>query len=146
MAESQNDAPQIETAEYVYAKHGPIQSIPLKIREGDSEPVTLMRDFRPGKPVALPPEHKVTKSLESLQLIVPVATDRRETGDKPPDLTAIDVNDTRRVAAIVDVLPLLADAEKTQAGKPRIDALEERLGFRPTSGEVDTAIALTEEN
>lgn len=63
---------------------------------------------------------------------VPTGAEAAAGGATPPE--------TDRIAAIRGVLGELGDDEKTQAGRPKVAALEAKLGFKPTSEEVDEAM------
>ena len=62
-------------------------------------------------------------------------------GATEPALDGKPRGDVDRPAAIVDAIGALTDNEKTQAGRPKVAVLEEKLGFRPTSEEIDAALA-----
>lgn len=131
---------------FVYAASGPIQSIPFQVITGENEAAKMVRvtvDLKPGKPCQLPTGHPITNGLLAQKLIQPAEDETGGTAApaEPADLKSLAPNDTRRVEAIIAALPHLGEGETTTSGKPRIDALERLLGFRPSSGEVEAALA-----
>ncbi|MEC5291975.1 hypothetical protein VSX64_14545 [Aurantimonas sp. C2-6-R+9] len=143
---------------FLYAAHAPLQAFDLMVpakpgaeagpdaSQGDAPGPQCDRLHvvcKPGKPVALPEDHTVTRALTAAGYLLP-APDEAEASagtGATPDLGSLVEHDSRRIAAIVAVLPLIDDSDRMPNGTPKVASIEPLVGFKATNAEIRAAVA-----
>jgi len=146
---------------FLYAVHAPFQAVTLMVpaKATQSGEAVATSDHatadqakpkferlhvicKPGRNIELPEDHKVTRALEAAGYLLPPK------GDEPAASPAVVVplgdlpeNDSRRVEAIVAIVPQLVEDDFTSSGTPKVSMVELLAGFKPTSSEIRAAVA-----
>ena len=132
---------------FTYADHAPMQTIPLRVADGDGTRLVTV-DCAPGRAVTLPAGHKVTKALLATGYLIPEGADETTDGEgSSPDPVPLaeqpegSPDRLRAVAAKFDQVP---DASRTSSGSPRVAAMSPLVGFQVTAAEIEAARELDE--